>query len=438
LKEILFRKSGFSVYNQALVKKDSWLTVMVSVLGSLGIVWVLGHSRPVLQQVSGSTPKLQTLIQQALAEPLAEGNFPEQIRFAGEDASYLARASYTLIPSVQERMEKLFEQYRPDYGAFVALDPETGRILSLVSYIRDEDSKLGNLALRATFPAASIFKVVTATAALDSGKLNSDSVIAFNGGDHTLYKRNITSFQKNRWSRLMSVKRAFAKSVNTVFGLVGIQHVGEVGMEEYAERFLFNREIPGDLPVQDGAFEMPRQDAFSIAEVASGYNRWVRMSPLQGALIAAAVANEGVIVEPHIVDGLLKWDGTPAVDAGGAPLYQPTPKVVSQVMRPETSYELRKLMRETVQAGTAVGAFAGIRHRIRSDVFEIGGKTGSLRGTDPVGNTDWFVGYALAEGSRVAVAALTVNVDKWRIKSSRIARHFLEGYYAAPKRARTR
>ncbi len=424
------------IYNEALVKKDSWFTVLVSVLGSLALVWVVGHSRPVLQQVNGSTPKLQSMIQQSLAEPMAEGYFPDELRFAGEDVSYLARVKYTLVPEVQEAMEKLFELYRPDYGAFVALDPETGRVLSLVSYIRDESSKLGNLALRGTFPAASIFKVVTATAALDSGKLNPESVIAFNGGDHTLYKRNVTSFTKNRWSRLMSVKRAFAKSVNTVFGVVGIQHVGEVGMEDYAERFLFNQEIPGDIPAQAGTFEMPREDAFAIAEVASGYNRWVRMSPLQAALIASAVANDGVIMQPHVVDSLLKWDGTDAVDASGGPLYRAEKQTASAVMRPETAYEVRKLMRETVQAGTAVGAFAGINHRVRSDVFEIGGKTGSLRGTDPVGNTDWFVGYALAEGSRVAIAALTVNIEKWRIKSSRIARHFLESYYEVPRQLR--
>ncbi len=414
------------------MKKDSWFTVGISALGSLGIVWVLGHSRPVLQQVAGSTPNWQTRIQQSLAEPLAEGIFPDELRFGGEESSYLARAEYTLAPLMQTRMERLFEQYRPDYGAFVALDPATGRIISLVSYSRDESSALGNLALRATFPAASIFKVVTATAALDAGKLNSESLIEFNGGDHTLYRRNVTSFKKNRWSRLMSIKRAFAKSVNTVFGLVGIRHVGELRMEDYADRFLFNRRIPGDLPVQEGAFESPGPDDFSIAEVASGYNRDVRMSPLQAALMASAVANDGVILEPHLVDGLMKWDGTPAVDELGAALYHPQPKVASRVMRPESAYELRKLMRETVELGTALKTFSGIRRKIRPDVFEIGGKTGSLRGTDPVGNCDWFVGYALAGGSRVAVAALTVNIEKWRIKSSRIARHFLEGYYPKP------
>ncbi len=404
----------------------------------MAIIWVLGHSRPVIQQVSGNTPKLQTLISQALREPLAEGVFPDELRFAGEDVSYLARAKYTLNNEMQERMEKLFEAYKPDYGAFVALDPETGRVLSLVSYIKDESSNLGNLALRASFPSASIFKIVTATAALDSGKLNSDSNIEFNGSDHTLYRRNVTSFSKNRWTRIVSIKKAFAKSINTVFGMVGIRHVGELGMEEYADRFLFNREIPGDLPVQAGAFELAGPDAFSIAEVASGYNRGVRMSPLQAALIASAVANDGVIVEPHVVDGLMKWDGSPAANSDGDVLYEPKPKVASRVMRPETAYELRKLMRETVTAGTAVGSFAGIRHYIRPDVFEIGGKTGSLRGLDPVGNTDWFVGYALADGSRIAVAALTVNVEKWRIKASRIARHFIEGYYRAPKKVRSR
>lgn len=422
--------------NSTLMKKDSWLTISASVLGLGTLIWALGHSRPVLQHAMGSTQRLQEGIQQALAEPLSEGLFPEELDFQTEDARYRARARYTIVPSIQTRMEKLFQSYRPDYAAFVAVDPETGRILSLVSYTRHEEDDVGNLALRATFPAASIFKVVTAAAAMDSGKLTSDSVIAFNGGDHTLYRRNVTSFRKDRWARFISVKKAFAKSVNTVFGLVGIQHVGELGLEEYAEKFLFNREIPGDVPVQGGVFELPSDDQFALAEVASGYNRWVRMSPLQGALMAAAVANDGVILEPHLVDGLLKWDGSPAVNEEGTHLYRPAPKVLSQVMRPETAYEIRKLMRETIQAGTALSAFAGIHHALEPGVFEIGGKTGSLRGSDPVGNTDWFVGYALAEGRRVAICAMTVNVEKWRIKSSRIARHFLEGYFPGASRRR--
>ena len=149
--------------------------------------------------------------------------------------------------------------------------------------------------------------------------------------------------------------------------------------------------------------------------------------------MAAAVANDGIIMEPHIVDSVdlpVDRNSQSGVTSDNAQThYEAKPSQGSVVMGPESAYDMRVLMRETVNHGTAHAAFAGLSGRRGFGAFEIGGKTGSLRGGDPGGNNDWFVGYAMSETRRVAVAALTVNIEKWRIKSSVIARTFFESYF---------
>lgn len=331
--------------------------------------------------------------------------------------TYRSSVKYTIEPPLQEEMEKFLDSYHPDYGAFVALDASTGKILSLVSYTHRE-SKLGNLALRALFPAASVFKVVTATAAIDRHQATADTVVAFNGANHTLYKRNVTEIDTHRWARRMTLREAFAKSVNTVFGRLGVFTVQRPHIEEYARRFLWNETIPTDVPVQSGRFMLPGDDNWALAEVASGYNRVVLMSPLQGAMIAAAIANDGVMMAPYLVDSLN--------DARLGLLYGHDMQPISTTMTPASAKEMRELMRETVNHGTSRRWFRTIlRRKIYADL-DIGGKTGSLEGEHPRGRTEWFVGYVTDGNRKIAMAALTVNEHRWTVKSSSIAAHFIE------------
>jgi cell division protein FtsI/penicillin-binding protein 2 len=171
---------------------------------------------------------------------------------------------YAFVPSAQEHVQKLFNTYKPDYGAFVALDAKTGRILTMVSYTRGEPY-LGNLALRAIFPSASVFKVITATAAIDGHDLKPETVIPFNGRPHTLYRRNVEQTQFNRWTRYMSIKEAFGKSVNTVFAKLGIFYIGPHSLREYAKRFKFNNSVPADIPVEPAQADIPLDDTFGVA-----------------------------------------------------------------------------------------------------------------------------------------------------------------------------
>jgi cell division protein FtsI/penicillin-binding protein 2 len=113
----------------------------------------------------------------------------------------------------------------------------------------------------------------------------------------------------------------------------------------------------------------------------------------------------------------------------GDVLYQSQPVQVAVTMSPGSAEELRQMMRDTVRSGTSRKSFRDLLRRKQFADIDFGGKTGSLRGLDPDGKCDWFVGYGSTGHRKIAVAALTVNEKKWRVKSSYLARSILERYF---------
>jgi cell division protein FtsI/penicillin-binding protein 2 len=356
----------------------------------------------------------------ALAAAGVGGELPKQLTLDLKGRQYPVTVEYALHPDLTEEMMKMFRRYNPDYGAFVAMDATTGRVLALISYSPDANLKHDtNLALRATFPSASVFKVVTAAAAISERKMNAGSIVSFNGRAHTLYKRNIFSETTNRWTTHMTLKDAFAHSVNAVFGKLGVFIVGPTELKSYAEKFGFNRKLHSDIPVQEGRAEIT-EDPWEIAEAASGFTKHNTMSPLQGALIAAAIANDGRLMEPYVVSSL-KNTGGETVFVGG-------PRLSGIVIDPQAAAEMKILMRETVSSGTGRGSFRGFKRSRYGDI-DVGGKTGSLTGTDPAGRYDWFVGYGASGGHRLAVASLIISKEYWKVKSTVLARKAIELFF---------
>ncbi|MCM2277634.1 MAG: penicillin-binding transpeptidase domain-containing protein [Oligoflexia bacterium] len=325
---------------------------------------------------------------------------------------------YAFDPRLQHEIEGLFRLYRPDYGAFVAMDAATGQVLALVSFT-SRGAELGHLALRSTFPSASVFKLVTAAAAIEGGKYTAETVIPFNGANHTLYRSNILRPRHTRWTRYTTLKDAFGKSINTVFGRIGAFSIEPEELRNYADRFGFNRRIAADLPMEPGRAPID-SDPWKRAEAASGYTRDNTMSPLQGALMAAAVVNDGAMMEPFIVRNIYTEDGTE--------LYSAKPRLATQSVDPRTAAEIRALMRETVTRGTSRRSFQNF-FRGRFSSLDVGGKTGSLTGADPRGKYDWFVGYADDGTRKIALASLTIHEKLWRVKSSYLARRAIETYF---------
>lgn len=375
------------------------------------------------------TPQVtKQLIARTLTSEVANNHFPATGMVNLNEENIPGRFTYTIDFNLQKAMEKNFKAYRPDYGAFVALEPETGALLAFLSYEKTPDVG-GNLALKASFPAASIFKIVTAAAAIDQDKANPNTLLSYTGANHTLYKQNLKPVKNKRWVRKVKLREAFARSINSVFGKLGIYTVTKEDLADYAERFQFNKQIPFELPVESGTFMLKGEDPFSLAEIASGFNRKVLMSPVQGAVIAGAIANNGLMMEPYFVDGF-----TP-ITSGVA--YLAAPQEMGQMVSAETAKDLRIMMQDTVRVGTSRKSFAGLPAKAKAAGIELGGKTGSLTGSDPPGKYDWFVGYAKSEGKSIAFAVLTIHKTHWTVKSSYLARRAVFEYFSEelqPKR----
>jgi penicillin-binding protein A len=141
------------------------------------------------------------------------------------------------------------------------------------------------------------------------------------------------------------------------------------------------------------------------------------MSPLHGALIAATIANDGVMPRPILVNRVL--------DAGGQPLFASSPSAYRSVISRTTARAVGHMMTETVARGTARSAFHDPRGRPFLPGISVAGKTGSLSSDQPYRAYSWWIGFAPEDAPRVAVAALVVNTPKWRIKASYVAREAL-------------
>ncbi|MGE3973614.1 MAG: penicillin-binding transpeptidase domain-containing protein [Bdellovibrionales bacterium] len=386
-----------------------WSFVLTVFIGSVGFFFYHATS------VNLNHRKISKLIGPAIAA----NNWPKTAVYSKGNIKTSLSISYTTDAVSQEAIQKLFNAYKPDYGALVAMDAETGRILSMVSYTRDNEP-VGNLSLRATFPAASVFKLITATAAVESAQLTPETMIAFSGGSHTLYRRNVYDKKINRWTRNISLKQAFALSVNTVFAKLGLEHMAPSTLAEYAHRFKFNQDIDSDIPVQPSVAKIPDEATWEIAEVASGFNKVNTLSPLHGAMLAAAVVNDGVMMTPYLVDSMQNEDGET--------VYSGVPKIDSVIMEPKTAEKIKILMAETVKSGTSRKMFRDLVRSPAYDRVSFGGKSGSMTGLDPQGKTDWFVGYAQSGDRKIAVSVMTIHKKNWTVRSAYLVRRYIQSY----------
>lgn len=371
--------------------------------------------------------KIQTQLEQRtqlahiLADKVRSNQLPQQmsIPWNGEERS--VSLEYTIDEDLQKEADRLLKSYKPDYGAIFMIDASTGEVLAMSSFQRDNPTA-ANLNLQATFPAASVFKVVTATAAVDKAGITPEHKIRYNGGAYTLYKKNVLTDKVTRWTNVITLKDAFARSINTAFGRLSIENLHPEDLNDYANRFMFNQPIPADFPVETGVAYIPPDKGFEMAEAASGYNKLNRMSPVQGAMIAASVANDGQIVVPYVVDTV--------TDTKGEKLYEGKTLDNGTIMTKESAAKVRELMEQTVTAGTSRRSFRPIVKDRKFREIEMGGKTGHLTGDNPRGRVDWFVGYALDQERKIAVAAITVNKKFWTVKSAHLGQSMFRKYFS--------
>jgi cell division protein FtsI/penicillin-binding protein 2 len=227
------------------------------------------------------------------------------------------------------------------------------------------------------------------------------SRLSYNGRPYTLYKSQLKKAH-NRYTRYLTLQEAFAKSINPVFGKLGIDPLGKENLAKYAQMFAFNQPIPWELPLPASHFSIT-EERYHWAEIASGFNQNTTLSPLHGALITAAVVNQGTLWVPNLVEMLS--------DHEDQVVYRAQPIPLKQTISPATAEMLTAMMEATVTSGTGRKAFRGYRKDAVLSRLRLGGKTGSIN-NDP--RYDWFVGFARDEqGPEQLVVAALVGHEKY-------------------------
>lgn len=322
----------------------------------------------------------------------------------------------TLVPRLQERARELFRQNQVPRGALVAIEPSTGRLLAYVSHTSDAADG-GDGVRDVSAPAASVFKLITASALVEAG-VAPDTRTCYCGGSSRLDAIHLKD-NPRRDQACASLDDALGKSLNAIFAKLADRRLNAGSLTRMARAFGFGRVLPFELAPPASPIEVPG-DRLEFARTAAGF--WhTQMSPLHAALIAATFANHGAMPQPYAVARVTTRDGKPLLRDHGRGASR-------RVVEPATAAAVGNMMLRTVKDGTSRSAFVDGRGRPVLPGISVAGKTGSLSANNPYRAYSWWVGYAPADKPRIALAALVVNSELWRIKSSYVARELLVEY----------
>jgi len=303
-------------------------------------------------------------------------------------------------------------------GAVVALDPRTGAVRVMASTPAYDPNSLGSqvayerlaadtsgrpLVNRATqfgYAPGSTFKVVTATAAIDSGAFTAESTLS--GRNRVVISGVPLQNDDNESYGAITLTQALVKSVNTVWAQVA-ERLGKRTIARYMDRFGFDRKPELDYPAEQMSVSgpylgsrrlSPTSPLIDVGRMGIGQDK-LAVVPLQMAEVAAAVANDGRLMVPHLTERI--------VDADGRTVERITPRVQSVVMKPSTARAVSAMMQAVVSEGTGTEAqIPGIR---------VAGKTGTAE--TQIGaaiNNVWFIAFAPAADPTVAIAVTLQGV----------------------------
>jgi peptidoglycan glycosyltransferase len=329
----------------------------------------------------------------------------------------------TIVTTLDLRAQRVaYEQLGSRCGAVAAFDPRTGKVLVLASsptfdpnLVEDRFSEIAgiradcvpaspliNRATAGLYAPGSTFKVVTATAALDSGRFTPDS--SFNDPGYCIaYGKRVNNFDTSSPFGTISLAAALQYSVNSVFCNIG-QKLGARRILATAKRFGFYERPPLETPADErlpsglyrrGAPWFPERDSeVDAGRMAFGQERLL-VTPLQMAMVAGAIGNAGILMRPYAVEKV--------VSPNGKTLDRTRPERVGRAASPVAARDIGEMMVRAVQGGTGTAAqLAGLR---------VGGKTGTAETGVAGRNTTWFIAFAGPEGERphVAIAVVLQN-----------------------------
>jgi penicillin-binding protein A len=304
-------------------------------------------------------------------------------------------------------------------GSVVALDPRTGRVRVMVSspsynpndvesaYGRIEAIKadctpaspLLNRATQGLYPPGSTFKVVTASAALGSGAYTASSSF-YDPGYCTVYGKRVNNFDTERPFGNLTLATALQFSVNSVFCNIGLK-LGAKKILKQAKAFGFYERPPLETPdserlasglYKNGRLYEPRRNSdVDAGRMAFGQERLL-VTPLQMAMVAGTIGNDGILMRPYVV--------SKTVTPNGKTRTRTKPTKIRRAVSPATARDVGAMMVRAVQAGTGTAA--------QISGLEIGGKTGTAETGVDGSNTTWFICFAGDPGQKPKLAVAVV------------------------------
>lgn len=375
-----------------------------------------------------SKPRFQ---KSQLNELIAETNFltTEKNTFFIDTPDKSYRISTSIDVQLQRYLLSLLSKAKektrgkPKRIALVVMEPDTGKILAMTGF--DLDDPNANPCTASDYPAASIFKIVTAAAAVQQLGYAPDTLLYFNGNKYTLYRNQLKDV-KNRYTYKITFAKAFAESVNPVFGKLGKNRLGREQLNIFADAFGFNSVVSTEIPFESGAFSSEGSD-YHLAELGCGFNTDTTISPVFGAMLAGAIINSGDMVVPRIIEQV--------TDSAGEIIYKSKKEAYKKAITPETAETMVHLMTRTISSGTARKSFRRVsRDKILSGVM-IGGKTGSLYNSDHTVKYDWFTGFGKEKSGqrKIAVSIVVGHREYIGTKAAAYAKLILKKYFEPRK-----
>ena len=353
---------------------------------------------------------LKGTIVNRIIEKDARGRNIRSISDAGKPKSKSHDVVLTIdevIQFIAERhLKKQVEEYRADSGVALVMEPYTGEVYAMANfpqfnpntYRAYSEEKRNNRAISYSYEPGSIFKPITAAAALDSGAVEKPSDLFFcENGKFRIGKKVIREAENHKFG-WMSLRNIIAKSSN--IGAIKIaQQLGEQNFYTYIRKFGFGQKTGIDLPGESSGQlkNTPYWSKLSLASISFGQE--IAVTPIQMATAVSAIANGGNLMLPHITKAILK---------NGVLEKTFKPKIIRRVISEKTSRQMIEILKNTVKNGTGVpAAVSG---------FETAGKTGTAQIYDTSSGSysknkylSSFVGFLPADAPKIVVLVMIEN-----------------------------
>lgn len=315
-------------------------------------------------------------------------------------------------------------------GAVVVMEPSTGKILAMVSKpdynpnrieeiweslskdSNTEQSYLLNRATQGRYPPGSTFKILTALEYLREFPEEVSDFSYYCEGSYEYHGAVIQCYHKNAHG-MISFETAFAKSCNGAFASIA-SRLSSKRFTDLCEDFLFNRDLPIALSYVSSQFQYQEDSPeWEVMQTAIGQGT-VEMTPLHQAMVAATIANDGVMMKPYLVDRI--------TDANGYTKKKYKPQKYREPISLEEAEKLTEWMTLCVTDGTGYHAM--------SENYSVAGKTGTAEWDPKKEAHSWFVGFAPAEAPEIVVSVIVEEGGAGSIKAASIADTLFQTWYS--------